>query len=93
MGLCHAPCCDVLNGSSGLFLYTWPDISGIEIRTMSIFPRAFPLLLCSLLISACGGGGGGGSSTPPPANNGTPPPVADTDLDWDDGNWDQEDWQ
>jgi hypothetical protein len=29
---------------------------------------------------------GGGSSSPPP------PPV-DTELDWNQGNWDQEDWQ
>jgi hypothetical protein len=50
------------------------------------------LLLGCLLLSACGGGGGGGS-TPGPGNGGNPLPVSDTELDWDEGNWDQENWQ
>jgi len=36
-----------------------------------------------LVISSCSGG----DSTPR-----NPPPV-DTDLDWDSGNWDEQDWQ
>lgn len=56
--------------------------------------RAIPFLLLGVLLCGCGGGGGSSDSSTSPPNNGTPPPpVADTDLDWDDGNWDQEDWQ
>lgn len=40
-----------------------------------------------LLMSACGGGGGG--SDAPVA---TPPPTA-TELAWDNGNWDQQEWK
>ena len=41
--------------------------------------------LCFVLASltACGGGGGSDTTTPPPV---------DTTLDWDQGNWDEEDW-
>jgi len=48
------------------------------------------LLLSWSVIDGCGGGGGGSS---PSSTQPEPPPVADTGLDWDDGNWDEEDWQ
>ena len=41
-------------------------------------------LLATLALSACGGG-----SSPPPQQV---PPI-DTMLDWDQGNWDEENWQ
>jgi len=37
-------------------------------------------------LAACGGGGSSGSNDPPP-------PAVDTGLDWDQGNWDEVDWQ
>jgi hypothetical protein len=39
---------------------------------------------------ACGGGGGSGGADDPPA---VPPPAQKAELGWDDGNWDQKDWQ
>jgi len=48
--------------------------------------RLSVVLLSLSLLSACGGG----SSSAPAA---APPPPVDTQLDWDQGNWDQEDWQ
>lgn len=40
-----------------------------------------------LFLHACGGGGGG-SDAPV-----TPPPTTKADLAWDNGNWDQQEWQ
>ena len=50
----------------------------------------FVLLLALTGVSACGGGSSGGSA---PASQSPPPPTASTNLDWDEGNWDEEDWQ
>ena len=47
----------------------------------------FVILLSIFALSACGGGGGSGG------NNQQPLPPVDTDLDWDQGNWDEENWQ
>lgn len=44
--------------------------------------------VCTFLC-ACGGGGGGGASDTHVA---TPPPQK-TELAWDSGNWDQQEWQ
>ncbi len=43
-----------------------------------------------LILVGCGGGGGGGSPTIAPSSN--PPPPSDT-LIWDQGNWDEVEWQ
>ena len=43
------------------------------------------LLIFALSLVACGGGGGGGTSTPPP------PTTADS-LIWDQGNWQEKNW-
>ena len=49
----------------------------------------FLLILCVFGLSACGGSsGGGGDNNPDP-----PVPPADTELTWDDDNWDEKDWQ
>jgi len=40
--------------------------------------------VCIFGLSACGGGGGNGGGNQPPVDN---------DLDWDQGNWDEENWQ
>jgi len=45
----------------------------------------YVLVISLLLLSACGGG----SSPATP----DPPAVVDTELDWNQGNWDQENWQ
>lgn len=42
-----------------------------------------------LFLCACGGGGGGGGSDAPV----TPPAPAPTELAWDNGNWDQQEWK
>jgi hypothetical protein len=48
------------------------------------------ILISTMLgLGACGGGGGSAPTSPPPP----PPPTADTNLDWDNGNWDEENWQ
>ena len=47
----------------------------------------FLIILCVFGLSACGGGGSGGGGDPPPD------PPADTELTWDDDNWDEKDWQ
>lgn len=44
-------------------------------------------VLALAFLQACGGGGGGGGSDPPAEN----PPV--TQLKWDNGSWDQLNWQ
>lgn len=46
----------------------------------------YVLVLSLPLLSACGGGSSPAPTDPPP------PPVA-TELDWDQGSWDQENWQ
>ena len=49
--------------------------------------RVLALLIVAMAgLSACGGGGGSSAAPPPP-----PPPV--TDLAWDQGNWDELNWQ
>ena len=60
-------------------------------RTLNVASilKALTILIPAAFFGACGGGGGGGVS-PPPVDL---PPVADTDLDWDQGNWDEENWQ
>ena len=50
----------------------------------------FALVVASL-INACGGGSSTAAISPPPPP--PPPPPIDTDLDWDQGNWDEENWQ
>jgi hypothetical protein len=50
------------------------------------------LLLISAVCAftcACGGGGSGGAAEPPVVA----PPAPKAELGWDDGNWDQKDWQ
>ena len=48
--------------------------------------RTFILAFIALaFLSACGGGGG--------SNPADTPPAADTQLDWDDDNWDERNWQ
>ena len=47
------------------------------------------LIVAMAGLSACGGGGGGS----PAATTSAPPPPPVTDLSWDDGNWDTENWQ
>ncbi len=49
--------------------------------------RVLALAAAILCTSACGGGGGG-SDTPV-----VKPPVQKADLAWDNGNWDQQEWQ
>ncbi len=49
--------------------------------------RTLVITSASLLMCACGGGGGGNDA--PVA---TPPPAA-TELAWDNGNWDQQEWK
>lgn len=44
------------------------------------------LALAVMSLYACGGSGSGDSSS-------TAPPVADSRLSWDNGNWDETDWQ
>jgi len=44
--------------------------------------------LFSFLV-ACGGGGSSGGAAPPPP----PPPPPVTELTWDQGNWDELNWQ
>jgi hypothetical protein len=57
---------------------------------MHSFFRIGLILFLSLIgVSACGGSSGGSDPVNPPP----PPPTADTNLDWDDGNWDEENWQ
>lgn len=48
------------------------------------YVRLLITVVFGLMLSACGGG-----SSPPPA----PPAPVDTMLDWDQGNWDEENWQ
>lgn len=49
--------------------------------------RMFILAFIALaLLSACGGGGG-------EKNPDLPDPPVDTDLTWNDDNWDEKDWQ
>ena len=57
---------------------------------MNISTRFLVIAFFSLaFLSACGGGGGGdGGGSEPPT---TSPPV-DTQLNWDDDNWDEKDW-
>ena len=47
--------------------------------------RILTVLTIGIALTSCGGG-----SSPPPAQQ--PPPI-DTQLDWDQGNWDEQDWQ
>ena len=42
------------------------------------------LALVLFALSGCGGSGG--------SNDIATPPATDTNLDWDQGNWDEEDW-
>jgi hypothetical protein len=57
---------------------------------MSSNPRNLFLAVTMLvMVSACGGGSSSDPASPPPP----PPPTADNSLDWDNGNWDEEDWQ
>ena len=53
------------------------------ISTARILILAF---IAMALLSACGGGGG--KKKPDP----TVPPPVDTDLTWDEDNWDEKDW-
>ena len=52
---------------------------------MNIYVRLFLAVALASILTACGGGGSN-----PPAD---PPPAADTQLDWDDDNWDERNWQ
>ena len=56
----------------------------LRLLTMKRYAQTIATL-CFVLASltACGGGGGSDTTTPPPV---------DTTLDWDQGNWDEEDW-
>ena len=49
----------------------------------------FTIILCFFGLSACGGGSGGDGG----GGNQPPPPPADTELTWDDDNWDERNWQ
>jgi hypothetical protein len=66
-------------------VFPWAFAKGFEM-TRYIHPTVV-LFLSLTLLSACGGG-----SSPAPAASPPPPPV-DTELDWDQGSWDQENWQ
>ncbi len=55
---------------------------------MKIIVRFLIILSLSALCVACGGGG---DSSPPPTV--TPPTPTVTDLVWDNGNWDELNWQ
>ncbi len=59
--------------------------NGVEMLTR-LFLSMTLFLVCCIGLAACGGGGG---------NNGgnNEPPVADDGLEWDNGNWDEEDWE
>jgi hypothetical protein len=48
-------------------------------------------LVLSLFACASCGGGGGGSNPPEPPDQTTPP--ATGQMVWDEGNWDEVDWQ
>jgi len=55
---------------------------------MILHTRIFVLACIALaFLSACGGGGKKNPDPPPP-----PPPPVDTDLTWDEDNWDEKDW-
>ena len=49
--------------------------------------NAVLLVIAFFGLSACSDGGSAAPVSPPP-----PPPV-DMELDWDQGNWDEENWQ
>jgi hypothetical protein len=53
--------------------------------------RLMTMIVSGLLLVACGGGGGGGDGPAPVAN----PPTADQSAQavWDQGNWDEVNWQ
>ena len=57
----------------------------MRILSVAAVFKALAVLIPAAFIGACGGGGGG----EPPTT--TPPPV-DTQLNWDDDNWDEKDW-
>ena len=48
------------------------------------------LALSLFAIASCGGGGGGGNPPEPPDQ--APPPTSEQMV-WDEGNWDEVDWQ
>ena len=45
--------------------------------------RILYLLIAAVFLAGCSSGG----------NNDRKPPPPDTDLDWDQGNWNEQDWQ
>jgi len=63
----------------------------IEVRPMSKLLVSITLIF-GLSLSGCNGGSSGSSSGQPPPPPPPPPPPA-TDLIWDEGNWDEENWQ
>jgi hypothetical protein len=77
----------------GLTTQTFPPVKDFDPRrtaTMISCPRTLLLALAMLvMVSACGGSSSSDPASPPPP----PPPTADNNLDWDNGNWDEEDWQ
>ena len=58
----------------------------IGVAMNKFYVRLVIAIFFASVLSACGGGGGNGGGN-------QPPPQADTDLDWDQGNWDEENWQ
>ena len=55
----------------------------------NVMTRLLAILFASIFIAACGGGGSGGNDAEPPP----PPPPPTGDLVWDQGNWDELEWQ
>jgi len=60
----------------------------MKICTASL--RAFSALFLACLLVSCGGGGSSGSTSPPPPID-TDPQLAP--LTWDQGDWDEVNWQ
>jgi hypothetical protein len=55
---------------------------------LRLFGNFLTVSVFSILLSACDGGGGGSESASTPTQ-----PTADTNLNWGEGNWDQQEWQ
>jgi hypothetical protein len=69
-------------------------------RTILPAPGPLPLLrtlaitlLIVATLAACGGSSGGGGAATPTVPPPEPPPPENTSLVWDQGQWDEENWQ
>ena len=59
-----------------------------SMRRPAVAVRAIAVGTVCTVMCACGGGGGGASD-----DTGAVPPPQKTELSWDNGNWDQQEWK